>query len=155
MHVDAEFLEFIYPSFIGNLCSDKAMDYMRQDGNPKDPHADESQVNLQGSFVKRFRSKSKVNVLQNSTGNFLLKYIIFFCIESISIIQDNMGSALREAQGPKKIENVVDWPKVVITYRNKKKKVLEISLDDSEEGPDPEKRAQVEKQEVQTENETN
>ena len=42
------------------------MGYMRADGNPKPAHEDDQIQELGASFVKRFRSKSKVSVLTTS-----------------------------------------------------------------------------------------
>ncbi|KAL7641411.1 UNVERIFIED_CONTAM: hypothetical protein RMT77_008551 [Armadillidium vulgare] len=92
--------------FRGNLCTDKALEYMKQDGNVKNPYAEEPQQDTAGSFVKRFRSKSRVSALNTS--------------------RDNLSAAMREAQGPKRIETVIDWKKVTHRFRLKNKKDVQI-----------------------------
>ena len=52
---------------------------MKQDGHMSDPYANEARADQAGSWVRKLRSKSRVSVLQQSTGTILfqLKLIVF------------------------------------------------------------------------------
>ncbi|XP_069167057.1 serine/threonine-protein phosphatase 6 regulatory ankyrin repeat subunit B [Procambarus clarkii] len=82
-----------------NLCSDKAMEYMRTEGRPEDPHQADLKTEFGGGWIKKLRSRSKASIMPQST-------------ENLVPLSNMEGS-----QGVRRIENVIKWSRVVNRYR--------------------------------------
>ncbi|XP_064110745.1 serine/threonine-protein phosphatase 6 regulatory ankyrin repeat subunit C-like isoform X2 [Macrobrachium nipponense] len=82
-----------------NLCSDQAMEYMRTEGRPEDPHSSEAKNEAGGGWIKKMRSRSKTSIMPQSTENLVPL------------------SNMEGPQGVKRIENVIKWSRVVQRYR--------------------------------------
>lgn len=52
----------------GNLCSEKAMDYMRTEGRTEDSHLADLKTEFGGGWIKKLRSRSKASITPQSTG---------------------------------------------------------------------------------------
>ena len=55
-------------TFPGNLCSEKAMDYMRTEGRTEDSHLADLKTEFGGGWIKKLRSRSKASITPQSTG---------------------------------------------------------------------------------------
>lgn len=57
--------------FPGNLCSEKAMDYMRTEGRTEDSHLADLKTEFGGGWIKKLRSRSKASITPQSTGEWV------------------------------------------------------------------------------------
>ncbi|XP_063885899.1 serine/threonine-protein phosphatase 6 regulatory ankyrin repeat subunit C-like isoform X3 [Scylla paramamosain] len=82
-----------------NLCSEKAMDYMRTEGRTEDSHLADLKTEFGGGWIKKLRSRSKASITPQSTENLVPL------------------SNMEGPQGVRRIENVIKWSRVVNRYR--------------------------------------
>ncbi|XP_042867211.1 serine/threonine-protein phosphatase 6 regulatory ankyrin repeat subunit A-like isoform X3 [Penaeus japonicus] len=82
-----------------NLCSERAMEYMRTEGRPEDPQQADIKAEFGGGWIKKLRSRSKASIMPQSTENL--------------VPMSNMEGP----QGVRRIENVIKWSRVVNRYR--------------------------------------
>ncbi|XP_050688189.1 serine/threonine-protein phosphatase 6 regulatory ankyrin repeat subunit C-like isoform X2 [Eriocheir sinensis] len=82
-----------------NLCSEKAMDYMRTEGRTEDSHMADLKTEFGGGWIKKLRSRSKASITPQSTENLIPL------------------SSMEGPQGVRRIENVIKWSRVVNRYR--------------------------------------
>ncbi|XP_069948336.1 serine/threonine-protein phosphatase 6 regulatory ankyrin repeat subunit B-like [Cherax quadricarinatus] len=99
------------------LCSDKAMEYMRTEGRPEDPHQADLKTEFGGGWIKKLRSRSKASIMPQSTENLVPL------------------SNMEGPQGVRRIENVIKWSRVVTRYRIMHRKEVQPGEEGSQELP--------------------
>ncbi|KAK3858889.1 hypothetical protein Pcinc_034947, partial [Petrolisthes cinctipes] len=98
-----------------NLCSEKAMEYMRSEGRLEDSHMADLKTEFGGGWIKKLRSKSKASIVPQSTENL--------------VPLANMEGP----QGVRRIENVINWNRVVSRYRIMHRKEVQPGENDNNE----------------------